>query len=117
MDLILDQQILYAANNSLRVYPRKSVVFRSEHTVGICFVMSIFFLPGLTLELYLEQNEYLPELTESAGIRMSITPQSIMPFPQDDSTLVSPGEVTFIGLTMVWKNYVQPSSIHISQKH
>ena len=64
-------------------------------------IYTSIILTGLTLELYLEQNEYLPELTESAGIRVSITPQSVMPFPQDDAVLVAPGELTFIGLTLV----------------
>lgn len=56
---------------------------------------------GLTIEFYLEQEEYLAELTESAGIRLSIHPQNIMPFPQDDSILVAPATLTFVSLTMV----------------
>ncbi len=69
-------------------------VFKNRH-------MPEFLFPGLTLELYLEEDEYLPELTESAGFRLSATPQNTMPFPQDDSVLVSPGELTFISVTMV----------------
>ncbi len=49
----------------------------------------------------MEEDEYIPELTESAGIRLSVGDQWVMPFPQDDSILVAPGELTFVGVTMV----------------
>ena len=73
--------------------------------VGVTLLLSFqcsSFPEGLTMEFFLEQEEYLAELTESAGIRLSVHPQHIMPFPQDDSFLISPGQLTFVSLTLVY---------------
>lgn len=62
----------------------------------------VILFPGLKLELYLEQNEYIPGLTVAAGIRVVIHDQSYYPFPEDKGFSVSPGKLTFIGLEKVW---------------
>ncbi|XP_070566560.1 amiloride-sensitive sodium channel subunit beta-like [Ptychodera flava] len=56
---------------------------------------------GLTLELYINQNNYVPDITETAGIRVAVDPQQIVPFPEDNGISVSPGYSTEIGLRLV----------------
>lgn len=56
---------------------------------------------GLMLELYLEQDEYIPELTEAAGVLVTIHDQDVMPFPEDDGILVAPDAQTNIAITLV----------------
>ncbi len=58
-------------------------------------------ISGLTLELFIEQDEYVPELTENAGIRVTVHHQHAVPFPEDDGFLVSADYMTMLGLTMV----------------
>ena len=59
---------------------------------------------GMNLEFYLEQEEYVPALTSSVGMRIAIHDPEAMPFPEDTGLLISPGYTTLIGLTLV-SNY------------
>ena len=43
-------------------------------------------------------------MAHSAGIKVVIHPQGIMPFPDEEGISISPGELTQIGLTQV-RNY------------
>ncbi|XP_070542010.1 amiloride-sensitive sodium channel subunit alpha-like isoform X2 [Ptychodera flava] len=55
---------------------------------------------GLTLELFVEQDEYLDSLIHSAGIRVTINPQDETPFPEDTGFNVEPGKMTSVGIVM-----------------
>lgn len=57
--------------------------------------------PGLSLELFVQQDEYVEGMTEVAGFRVSVHHPSIMPFPEYNGLLVSPGFATDIGLRVV----------------
>ncbi len=59
------------------------------------------FLKGLAIELNIEQDEYLGELTEEAGIRVDISEQGEMPFPLEKGMSLAPGYATMIGLQRV----------------
>jgi hypothetical protein len=48
-----------------------------------------------------QQDEYSIEVGSTAGIIVLPLPQNIMPFPEDDGILVSPGHAASIGLTTV----------------
>ena len=56
---------------------------------------------GLTLELNVEQEEYIGLMTPEAGIRMDISTQGEMPFPLERGISLSPGYATMIGLRKV----------------
>ncbi|XP_070580901.1 amiloride-sensitive sodium channel subunit alpha-like [Ptychodera flava] len=56
---------------------------------------------GLSLKLYVEQSEYVRSVTESAGVRVLVHPQSIMPFPEDNGFSISPGRESSVGLRKV----------------
>ncbi|XP_070542006.1 amiloride-sensitive sodium channel subunit gamma-like [Ptychodera flava] len=56
---------------------------------------------GLTLELFVEQDEYLDNLTHSAGIRVAIHPPGQTPFPEDTGFDVEPGTLTSVGIRLV----------------
>ncbi|KAJ7385275.1 ligand-gated sodium channel [Desmophyllum pertusum] len=53
---------------------------------------------GLTLDLFVNQNEYIPSLSQEAGVRVLLTAQRNIPFPVDEGFTVSPGFATSIGL-------------------
>ncbi|KAM8933457.1 epithelial sodium channel subunit gamma-like [Pelodytes ibericus] len=59
------------------------------------------FMYGLHLELFIQQIEYVRDLTHAAGIRLLIHDQSQMPFPEDEGVNVPPGAETDIGMMKV----------------
>ncbi|KAK6179325.1 hypothetical protein SNE40_011713 [Patella caerulea] len=63
---------------------------------------------GLSLELYLEQNEYIPALSPEAGVKVVVHPRNTMPFPVDEGISVSPGYATSIGLNAVEMIRLEP---------
>ena len=56
---------------------------------------------GLTLELNIEQEEYMGRLSPEAGIKMDISTQGEMPFPLQKGVSLAPGYATMIGLRKV----------------
>ncbi|XP_066436289.1 amiloride-sensitive sodium channel subunit gamma-like [Eleutherodactylus coqui] len=59
------------------------------------------FMYGLHLELFIQQTEYVKDMTPAAGIRLLIHDQTHMPFPEDDGVNVPPGAETDIGMMKV----------------
>ncbi|KAM5146528.1 epithelial sodium channel subunit gamma-like [Mantella aurantiaca] len=59
------------------------------------------FMYGLHLELFIQQIEYVKDMTHAAGIRLLIHDQSQMPFPEDEGVNVPPGAETDIGMMKV----------------
>ncbi|XP_068740274.1 amiloride-sensitive sodium channel subunit alpha-like [Montipora capricornis] len=53
---------------------------------------------GLSLELNVEQDEYIGLMSPEAGIRMDISTQEEMPFPMEKGLSLAPGYATMIGL-------------------
>uniref|UniRef100_W5MYE1 Uncharacterized protein n=1 Tax=Lepisosteus oculatus TaxID=7918 RepID=W5MYE1_LEPOC len=47
---------------------------------------------GLTMELSIEQDEYIEQFSQAAGIRLIIHDQKDMPFPEDDGVNIPPGQ-------------------------
>ena len=47
------------------------------------------------------QNDYMPESGDTAGIRLVVHPKNRMPFPEDEGITVSPGHSTSIGIRQV----------------
>lgn len=58
-------------------------------------------LIGLKLILNIDQSEYLPHLTDAAGVRVVVHPQERMPFPQDEGVVAAPATLTSIGIRQV----------------
>ncbi|XP_022110548.1 amiloride-sensitive sodium channel subunit beta-2-like [Acanthaster planci] len=56
---------------------------------------------GLTMELFVEQTEYVRGLQNSAGLKVFISGQNQVPFPEDRGIIVSPGRETSIALHKV----------------
>ena len=65
-----------------------------ETTYNPCFT-------GLSLELYIQQIEYIGTLSPAAGVRVLIHPRSSMPFPEDQGISIPPGYETSIGIRKV----------------
>ncbi|XP_013380995.1 amiloride-sensitive sodium channel subunit alpha isoform X2 [Lingula anatina] len=58
-------------------------------------------LYGLSLEMYIEQSEYIGDLSESAGVRVQIHSQRSMAFPEDEGFNIAPGYLTSMAMTRV----------------
>ena len=59
-------------------------------------------LLGMQLDLFVDQNEYTSN-TEEAGIRVVISDQGIMPFPDEQGFSVPTGFSTTVGIRRVSK--------------
>ncbi|XP_053320789.1 amiloride-sensitive sodium channel subunit beta-like [Spea bombifrons] len=59
------------------------------------------FSYGLTMELFIEQNEYISSLSTAAGLRVVLHGQGKMPFPEDEGVNVPPGQESDIGVVKV----------------
>ncbi|XP_038623643.1 amiloride-sensitive sodium channel subunit gamma-like [Tachyglossus aculeatus] len=59
------------------------------------------FMYGLHLELFIQQIEYVRDMTHAAGIRLLIHDQAQMPFPEDEGVNIPPGAETDIGMMKV----------------
>ncbi|XP_077864617.1 epithelial sodium channel subunit beta-2-like, partial [Saccoglossus kowalevskii] len=55
---------------------------------------------GLTLTLFIEQDEYLTDYTENAGAVVLVHPHSIVAFPEEQGIEVPPGFSTSIGVRL-----------------
>ena len=56
---------------------------------------------GLKISLNVEQEEYLSQLSQAAGVKVVVHPQGQMPFPNEEGFFASPGHSTAIGLSKV----------------
>ncbi|XP_020621667.1 amiloride-sensitive sodium channel subunit alpha-like [Orbicella faveolata] len=53
---------------------------------------------GLTLNLFIETGQYVPEVSQAAGARIVIHNQGEMPFPDEDGINLVPGFSTSVGV-------------------
>ena len=49
----------------------------------------------------IEQDEYVSDLSEKAGVRVLITSRGEMPFPEDKGLDIAPGRLTSVGIKAV----------------
>ncbi|KAJ1126354.1 hypothetical protein NDU88_004762 [Pleurodeles waltl] len=56
---------------------------------------------GLTMELFIEQSEYIETLSTTAGLRVALHSQWEMPFPEEGGVNVPPGQESDIGVVKV----------------
>lgn len=75
-----------------------------------------FLLSGLKLNLNIESNEYVPEISQAAGARIVIHPQGEMPFPDEEGVNLVPGFSTAIGVRRV-EIYFSSLLYHLYHHH
>ncbi|XP_050392953.2 amiloride-sensitive sodium channel subunit gamma [Patella vulgata] len=63
---------------------------------------------GLSLELYIEHDEYIKELSASAGIKLLMHNQSYMPFPADNGLDLEPGRRSSVSLSLLQVERTEP---------
>ena len=56
---------------------------------------------GLQLDLFIEQRQYIKELSEEAGVKVVIVDGKQHPFPFQEGMAVAPGSATAIALRKV----------------
>ncbi|KAH9505474.1 hypothetical protein Btru_057410 [Bulinus truncatus] len=55
---------------------------------------------GIELFMYLEPDEYIPEITDTKGIQLVVHPANAYLYPADDGIALSPGMMTLVALTL-----------------
>lgn len=68
------------------------------HAFNACHVL------GLSLQVDIQQYEYLNQLTHDAGAVLHISHRGDMPFPYEEGISLAPGYSTSIGLRLVREN-------------
>lgn len=53
------------------------------------------------MSLYIQQDEYISDIQEGAGVRVDIHSQKEMSFPEDNGVNVAPGAEAFISVAKV----------------
>ncbi|XP_041464722.1 degenerin deg-1-like isoform X3 [Lytechinus variegatus] len=76
--------------------------FNSGEFGKLLTVSKVGPLYGLSLELYIQQSEYISSLQPSAGLRLLVHDQNEMPFPEDQGINLAPGAHASVGLSMVY---------------
>ncbi|XP_022808058.1 amiloride-sensitive sodium channel subunit alpha-like isoform X3 [Stylophora pistillata] len=82
----------YIFNGGYNDQGERTILFNSSET-------GPFF--GLSLELNIEQGQYIGSLTQEAGVRIDISDQGEMPFPLEKGLSLAPGYATSIGMRKV----------------
>ena len=59
------------------------------------------FISGLSLVLYIAEEEYVTKIGGPSGVRVVVHDKNTMPHPDEDGTLAQPGELTSIGVQKV----------------
>ena len=72
---------------------------------------------GLKLQIYVEQDKYIPGIADGAGIRLVIHNQTDMPLPNEQGINIQPGTKTSIGLTKVKDNHKPHYSLTLFVKN
>lgn len=83
----------------MNIYREFSVTFTC--VIFLCSFITFLFPLGLVLEMNVEQNEYLGDLTRDAGIRVQIEDKRKVPFPYEKGFSVGPGSATSVGIRKV----------------
>lgn len=63
------------------------------------FILKCF--AGLTMTLFIQEDNYIDILNQGKGIRMEIHPFNTLPFVAESGISVPPGTHTYIGVRMV----------------
>lgn len=63
------------------------------------------------MEINVEQNEYVGELTKDAGIRVYIGEPGKVPFPYEKGLSVGPGSATSVGMKKVKNTYFMSGNL------
>ena len=61
----------------------------------------VYLRVGLSLVINIQQDQYVSEAGNTAGIIVLVQQQNLMPFPEDHGILASPGYEVEVSFTMV----------------
>ena len=75
-------------------------------TLNLLSGVGVIFYVGLSLTLYINQPQYIPVLTQEAGIRVLLHRQGQVPIMEEDGFDVNPGTKSGIAVRYVsmWIN-------------
>ena len=58
-------------------------------------------ITGLAVTFNIQQDEYVGDIAQEAGVRVVVHSRDRMPFPEDEGVSVIPGQMTYIGMRLV----------------
>ena len=85
----------------IKLVTSRTFLILTGYMASLFLYLFIYFSAGLTLEVNIEQLDYVSVLSQEAGIRVFIGGQREMPFPYEQGISVSPGFSTAIELRKV----------------
>ena len=65
--------------------------------------LTIIWLSGLTMELFIQADDYLDAYTTGVGFRMGIAPFGTIPLVYNDGYAIPPGREVYLAMTYVSK--------------
>ncbi|ELU13553.1 hypothetical protein CAPTEDRAFT_63286, partial [Capitella teleta] len=86
---------------SLRRRKKRATVPSKDDNNAVATTQQVSTVERLHMIINIDQDDYVKEVGDTAGIRMVAHPQTRMPFPEDEGITVSPGHSTSIGLRQV----------------
>ncbi|XP_032229849.2 acid-sensing ion channel 2 [Nematostella vectensis] len=63
---------------------------------------------GLTLDLFINQEQYIAPYTQEAGVRILLSDQNQIPFPDSDGFTVSPSSSSAVGIKKIFITRIDP---------
>lgn len=78
-------------------------MFTRQATFRRCFCC---ISTGLRLSLNIQYDEYVGLFAQDVGVRVSVHPFNVTPFPESDGINAAPGAMTEIGVTLVCTCFV-----------
>ena len=77
--------------------------------VEFVYPQRLAFISGLTLELNIEQSEYIAAMSPDAGVKIVIHERGTYPVPEDAGLSLPPGYKTSIGIDKVsYRHVMEP---------
>ena len=64
------------------------------------------FISGLSLELFIEQDEYIPDITEEAGIRVAVHEFDTTAHPHSEGVSITPNALTSLAVRQVYLSHL-----------
>ena len=98
-----DRKLLMSRNTGRRygnkVISKPCLIHGFSSTIE-CYKHSfkLYSVTGLHVILNIHQDQYIKSVGQAAGLRVLVTSQNTMPFPEEEGLHIQPGHVTSLGL-------------------
>jgi hypothetical protein len=101
----LDRDLVRSSSVVEALLSKETLLVNQNHRFSLRklfhWFSQICFWSGLQLILNVNQDEYISEGDDAAGMRLVVHEPLRMPFPEDEGLAINPGQTTSIGMQRV----------------